>query len=238
MKSIGQQRIRSSLLAVTSIGVTIVAIYSFIVPSVGKLFVADFVFPKRIPLIAWQQKNSYSLTTKAKLEAKKAEKAELDSEIVKSAHSYNYIQDSKNLTIEMRYLVGSTGNIDKYLRKYTNIATADFKSKQIKNIERIGYHVLFTSGNRAYLSSCIVAQGNSKVNPQQFSQQLNKINLQAQVWLDWLTVKEKVSIRDRRCLWTHLSLSLNNSSPQLAYQTLETIWVNWYQWWKPQFPKL
>ncbi len=236
MNRIGKQQIRSSLLAATSIGVSVVGVYSLIVPSVGKQSVTDFVFPDRIPLNAWQQKNSHSLSTQVKSQTKETEEAASDSEIVKSAHSYNYIQDSQNLTIEMRYLVGTAGSIDNYLRKYTNIPIADFKSKQVENIEAVGYHTLFTSGDRAYLSSCMVAGGDSNVNPQQFSQHLNKTNLQYQVWLDWL--KGKASIRDRRCLWTHLSLSLKNSSPQLAYQTLETAWVDWYQWWKPQFPEL
>ena len=236
MNTIVKQQWRSSLLAATSIGVSIVAIYSMIVPSAGDRPVSDFVFPDRIPLNAWQQQDSQALTTKAKPRAKETEEAEQDLEIVKSAHSYDYTQGSQNINIEMRYLVGTAGGIDKYLRKYTDIPIEDFKSKQIEKIEAVGYHTLFTSGDRAYLSSCMVAGGDSNVNPQQFSQHLGNTNRQYQVWLDWL--KGKASIRDRRCLWTHLSVSLKNSSPQLAYKTLETAWVDWYQWWKPQFPNL
>jgi cyanosortase A-associated protein len=223
---------RSYFLAATGIGVSIVAAYTLIIPSAGDRSVADFVFPQQIPLNTWQQQNSRVLTTKAR----EIKETESDLEIVQAARSYNYIQNQRNLAIEMRYLVGTVGDSNKYIQKYTNIPIADFKSKQIENIEEIGYHALFTSGDRAYLSSCIIADGDSNVNPQQFSQQLGNHSGKYRIWLDWL--QGKASIRDRRCLWTNLSISFNNSSPQLAYQTLETAWVNWYRWWEPRFPKL
>ncbi len=233
MNIIDRQQWRSYFVAATSLGVSFVAIYSLIIPSAGDRPVADFVFPDRIPLNTWQQQDNHKITTKVNhTETEEDENLE----IVQSANGYSYRQDNQDLTIEMRYLVGTPGDIAKYLQKYTDIPISDFKSKQIENIEAIGYHALFTSGDRAYLSSCIMSNGNSNVNAQQFSQHLSNTNRQYQVWLDWL--QGKASIRDRRCLWTNLSISLNNSSPQLAYQTLETAWVDWYKWWKPQFPKL
>jgi cyanosortase A-associated protein len=44
-------------------------------------------------------------------------------------------------------------------------------------------------------------------------------------------------LKDRRCLWAHLSVPLKNSSPEAAYQVLEKAWFSWYQWWQPRFPK-
>ena len=236
MNILDKQQWRSSFLAATSFGLSIVTIYSLFVPAAGDRPVSDFVFPDRVPLNNWLQQDSREIVSKAKnLEVETDTETE-DLEIIKSANGYSYTKENQNLTIEMRYLVGTTGDIKRYLQKYTEIPIPDFKSKQIENIENIGHHVLFISSDRAYLSSCIVAGGDSKINPQQFSQHLAKTRQQYRLWLDWL--QGKGSIRDRRCLWTNLSVSLTNTSPELAYKTLETAWVDWYQWWKPQFPKL
>lgn len=236
MNIIDRQQWRSRFLAITSLGISLVAVYSLIVPDAGDRPVADFDFSDRIPLNNWQQQDSHDVTTKAKNIEVDTDAEVEDREIVKSAKGYSYRNDNQSLNIEMRYLVGTTGDAKRYLRKYTDIPIADFELKQIKNIEAVGYHALFTSRDRAYLSSCIVAKGDSKVNPRQFSQHLAATSQQPQVWLDWL--QGKISIRDRRCLWTNLSVSLTNTSTELAYKTLETAWVDWYKWWKPQFPKL
>jgi len=44
------------------------------------------------------------------------------------------------------------------------------------------------------------------------------------------------AFRDKRCLWTHLSIPLNRSS-RGCYVILENAWFSWYQW-CPRFPKL
>jgi cyanosortase A-associated protein len=56
------------------------------------------------------------------------------------------------------------------------------------------------------------------------------------VFLAWLL--GKASIRDRRCLWTQLSIPVTELEPKQAYLILEKSWQEWYQWWQPRFPSL
>ena len=43
--------------------------------------------------------------------------------------------------------------------------------------------------------------------------------------------------RDKRCLWTHLSMPLNSPyTKEKTYQTIETIWFDWHSWWRSHYP--
>ena len=227
--------------AITSIGVGIVTTYSLIVPTAGNRPVTSFRFPDRISLNSWQQLNSFALiTTEEKtLEDREdvLEYLELENqEIVQSSQGYGYTKDNINLEVEMRYVVGTAGRVNAYIQKYTDIPLKDLRAQKIEQIKDIGYHILFTNGDRAYLISCIAFNGSGSVTAAQFAQYFREHNSQSQVWLDWL--KGKASLRDRRCLWTQLSIPVDRAEPQLTYKTLENFWVDWHQWWKPRFPSL
>ena len=226
--------------AIVSIGVSIATVYSLIVPTAGNQPVNPFAFPDRIALDSWQQSNSFPLFTPTKTLTDREyaeEYLELENkERVKSSKGYSYIKDDIHLKIEMRYAVGTAGRINAYIHKYTTIPLQDLHSQKIEQIADIGYHSLFTSGDRAYLTSCIACNGKSSITAAQFAQHFRSHNSQSQVWLDWL--KGKASLRDRRCLWTQLSIPANKSEPHLAYKILERAWVDWYHWWKLRFPSL
>lgn len=218
-----------------------VTVYSLIVPTAGNRSVAPFVFPERITLNTWQQSNSFPVITSPKKVLEDSEDTfeylELENkEIVQSSRGYSYTKDDINLTVEMRYVLGTAGRVDAYLQKYTHIPLKDLQAGKTRQLKDIGYHTLFTSGDRAYLITCIAFNGNSSVTAQQFARYFRDRNSQYQVWVDWL--KGKASLRDRRCLWTHLSVALNSSTPQTAYKLLELAWVDLYNWWLPRFPSL
>ncbi len=220
---------RNSFLAATSIGIVVTTVYTVLVPTAGNRSVAAFDFPPRIPLNAWQQTHSQPL---ANNQAKNEEQGEK----IESSRSYGYSQDGKNLTVEMRYLVGTQGNVDSYIENYTDIPAAVLQGNKVKQSQELGYYRLFSYGDRIYLSSCISPRSPSNVTHKQFSENRYRHDLNLPVILDWL--RGKASIRDRRCLWTHISTKIDRANPQETYKILETTWSDWYQWWQPQFPNL
>ena len=226
---ISTPRWRSRFLTTTTVGIALAVIYSAIAPSAGKRKVADFIFPQRITLNSWQQTSSQSLSLTQT-------SPDSDGEVVKSGKIYRYSQDDKNLTVEMRYIVGARGEIKSYLENHTSISPQVFSSAKMKHIPGIGYHILLTHQNQAYLSSCISPRAASSVTHQQFSTHRYRADWQFSVWLNWLWGKS--SIRDRRCLWTNLSMAIDSIQSETTYQTLETVWIDWYRWWLPRFPNL
>jgi cyanosortase A-associated protein len=224
---------RSSFLATTSIGIGFTVIYTFIAPTAGNRPVSSFEFPDRIPLNSWQQVESQSAINSLSSPQKTAQESQ---ELVQSAQNYRYSHSGSDLQVEMRYVVGTRGDVNSYLQEYTEIPPEAIKSQKIKQLQNVGYHALFTSGDRAYLSSCISPRSLSNVTQKQFSENLYNSDFQPQIWLNWL--QGTASIRDRRCLWTHLSTPISKSDPKIAYETLETAWIDWYRWWLPRFPTL
>lgn len=229
-------RWRAPLLAVTGIGIGTLAILSFIVPTIGNKPVAPFTFPARLPLNSWQQ-NQYQPLARSLTPN--------NAETLVAAASYRY-RDAKGwreqlapeprLEAEIRYIVETRGDVRGYITDYTDLTPQDVAKGEIAQIENIGYHYLFTSSDRAYLSSCISPRSPSSVTSKQFSQHRYLYDLQPQVWWNWLW--GETSIRDRRCLWTHLSVAIEDAEVRTAYQTLETAWIDWYRWWQPRFPSL
>jgi len=73
--------------------------------------------------------------------------------------------------------------------------------------------------SEAYLNACINSRGGSTFTKEQFN--YNRIHRDTQFnrLLAWLLIQQP--LRDKRCLWTHLSIPLNRSSPESAYVILE-----------------
>ncbi|AFY34353.1 cyanoexosortase A system-associated protein [Calothrix sp. PCC 7507] len=184
-------------------------------PVSNKSNLTSFVFPEKIPLPQWQQ-----VTTSLVLQPapKKIE--------VTSEKSYRYIQNHLPIDIEMRYV--ANGDVPLFIKNFTTIST----SAIVRQREEIGFYGLGIDKQRAYLSACINPRGESTFTIEQFNQ--NLYNLDSKHILSWL--QGKGNLKDRRCLWTHFSLTLDNSSPETAYQKLEKAWFSWYRWWQPRFP--
>ncbi|MGV2826794.1 cyanoexosortase A system-associated protein [Myxosarcina sp. GI1(2024)] len=218
---------RDHLLAAIGIGIGMVAIYSFIEPKSGNYQVSSFKFPPHLDLESWQQIDRQS--------KRHVSLAEENTESVAVAN-YQYQQTNLGLQVETRYLVGTNGDVPSYIDEYTDLDRENSSGEKIAEIENIGYHYLFTSSDRAFLSSCISPRSPSNVTSKQFSLNRYYYNLKPQVWWHWLW--GKASIHDRRCLWTHLSIAIDDSNVQMAYETLEAAWVDWYRWWQPRFPSL
>ncbi len=214
------KNLRMPVLAVTLTGVLLVLGKLILYPAVTKRTVTPFVFPSAVPLPGWQPLPSHPLVAQTTKPAKYV-----------SGRQYQYIQNDLPLNIEMRYVVDTDGDVKEFIKTYASIPS----SPVLRQKEEIGFYGLFTYQGKAYLSTCINPYGNSTVTDRQFKQNRNTYDLQLNRLLPWLLGQE--NFKDERCLWAHLSTPLRHSSPEPAYQLLESTWFSWYQWWRPRFPK-
>lgn len=185
-------------------------------PVSNKSDITSFVFPEKIPLPQWQQVSSISLPQST---AKNIE--------VTAQKSYRYTQNHLPIDIEMRYV--KSGDVPWLIKTFRSISTSGI----VRQHQEIGFYGLGIDKQQAYLSACINPQGDSTFTSEQFNQNLYKLN--SKNILSWLQGER--NLKDKRCLWTHLTVNLENSSPETAYQILENAWFSWYRWWKPQFPE-
>lgn len=220
---------RNNFLALMCIGFCLATAYSIIKPTVGNRQVSSFNFPDRIPLNSWQLVKTESIVD-SKSEKDKQE------EIVTSGKNYTYSKDHLSLEVEMLYLVGTRGNVPSVLKNKVAIPAEVLKKAETQKLEEVGFYTLFHHRDRAYLSSCINSRGETTVNQKQFSQNRYAHDLKYSLVLPWLFGQD--SIRDRRCLFTNLSISVENLPPETAYKILQEVWKNWYSWWQPRFPTL
>lgn len=213
--------LRPVLLATTFSGIFLVLIKLILYPTPSKPSVTPLAFPSSVPLQEWQPLPSYPLVNSA-----------TDRVNYLSGRHYRYIQNSLPLDIEMRYIVDTDGEVKNLLKNYDSISA----SLVLRQKDGLGFYGLFTHQEKAYLSACINPYGVSTFTERQFKQNHNAYALQFNRLLPWLLGQG--NLKDERCLWTNLSIPLNSSTSEVAYQKLETIWVSWYQWWRPRFPKV
>ncbi|RAM51386.1 MAG: cyanoexosortase A system-associated protein [Hapalosiphonaceae cyanobacterium JJU2] len=171
------------------------------------------IFPEAPPLSQWQLKSTKAFP----------HDIQDDSELL-AQKNYQYMRQGLPLDIEMRYV--KTGDVNQLIRKYTKISS----SALVRKKEDIGYYGLGIEQQKAYLSACINLHGNSTFTNTQFKQNQRQIEQPWQRLLPWLLGREQLR-ENNHCLWAHLSVPLNNSSPQATYQILETAWFYWYKYW-------
>jgi cyanosortase A-associated protein len=220
---------RTSLLATTCLSISLLTIYSWFSPTAGKREVKPFTFSDRILLNSWQLVKTESLPVENL-------KILTESDRPTSPKHYSYINNNVSLNLEMRYLVGTRGDIVELIKQQKNIPQEIIDNAKIEEIPEIGYHILSHDRDRAYLSTCINSRGNTTVTGKQFSQNRYTHDLNFNLVLPWLQGKE--SIRDLRCLWVNLSTPIEKKNVSTAYQILTKAWIDWYHWWQPRFPKL
>ncbi|MEG3940059.1 cyanoexosortase A system-associated protein [Microcoleus sp. S36b_A3] len=213
--------IRISLLAVTLAGVLLVAGKLTFYPSTGNSLVTQFNFPESVPLAEWK------LIKSAPLEI-------TDTSQVKAARKYQYQKNSKDLEIEMRYLVNTIGDVEGMMKGHTILKSSPGKLA-LASTQAAGFHGILQQQNRLYLSSCINPRGSPTVTSQQFRYNRNTSDLQPNRILFWLLGRG--NIQDKRCLWTQMSMPLDKTTPEDAKKILENAWVSWYGWWQPRFPE-
>lgn len=224
MKNKSELRLLCLTVALVSVNLTWVSL--LLIPSLGKP--APFYFPSEAaPLDGWQLTVSEPLTD---LKPKDAQDL--------TGHSYQYTSESSTVTIQMRYFQQTSSYVTFLLKQYHALELNPQERKQsFKNHPDIGFYVGFTDPENAYLSTCINARGGTTISREQFAQNRQQHDLKLDRLLLWLI--GEADLRDWRCLWVVMSTPVADyPDPELATQTLETLWSSWYKWWQPRFPPL
>jgi len=216
------KQLRILLLAVTCSGVLFVLGKTILDSFKGT---PTFVFPRTVPLPAWQPLISSPLV----------DKTTKDSNFLTGRH-YQYTQNGVTLRIDMRYLANTNGDIPALIKRYYSQSYSQ-PSLVIRQQQKIGFYNLFSDQKRAHLNACINSYGVSTATIQQFWQKTSNYDLLSSRLLPWLLVQENLRLGEHHCLWADLSIPLTSSSPEAAYLILEKTWVPWYRWWRHQLLK-
>ncbi|MDJ0597671.1 MAG: cyanoexosortase A system-associated protein [Crocosphaera sp.] len=218
-----KKKLQISILAINFTAIFLMLIQSLINPNFAKP--KPFYFPKKVSLNNWQLVESNPIKIKPKQKQKGS--------IYKSGTNYIYEQNNRLLDIKMYYIVRTHGEVDKFIKEQY-LPEQEFLLKTNKQA-KTGFYLTFTHQKTAYLTACINPRGGSTVTRQQFDK--NRKLYDPKLHRLFPVILGKEDWKDFRCLWTYLSLPIENSSPEKAYQTLETAWISWYQFWHSRFPK-
>lgn len=240
------KQLRTPLLILTFANILFVFGRLILDPNIGKRTVTPFVFPPVVSLPQWQ------LVASNPLKNQTVEQPPFG-KLIFPGRQYRYIQNDlpassgastarrslaplASLDIKMRYLVETDGDVKQFIKDNTAIRFLfDQPLLVVRQQEGLGFYGLFVYEKRAYLDACINSRGGSTFTKEQFSDNRIKYDVQFNRLLPWLLGQQ--ALHDKRCLWTHLSIPLNQSSPESAYLMLEKAWFSWYQWWSTRFPK-
>ena len=218
----------NSAILIMVLSLMMATIYSLISPKAGQRSPAKFVFPNKISLPEWN-------FTSGRLNEVKISPTEEVQELFKGGKKYKFRRQNKILDVDIYYLSNTRGNIESLLKKHLNLGEQTINNIQIKRTNK-NYYGLFKDRDRTYLSTCHNPFGYSTFTHKQFSQNLNSRSLNLQLIGNWLLGKD--SIRDRRCLWTIMSIPNQQGTSQELNQTLERTWKDYHQWWQTRFPDL
>ena len=144
-----------------------------------------------------------------------------------ASHHYQYRYQNQPLAIQITYTKGTAGDLQRFFKNYAVAAIPPPYQPQGEQRQRtgVGFYQLYTHQDRAYLSACIDPGGQSTVTAGQFIQNWNS---------HWYLLGQ--DYMDDRCLWTHLSTPVTQTSARQAELLLESAWFRWHQWWRPRFP--
>ncbi|MDJ0705479.1 MAG: cyanoexosortase A system-associated protein [Leptolyngbyaceae cyanobacterium MO_188.B28] len=159
-------------------------------------------------------------------------------EISIPGRQYRYQQQDWSLTIQMRYFqdpLTRNGEIPLLVQDSTDISSATVTEGTIQRQPNTGFYTLFSDSEHAYLSTCINPRGGSTVTRKQFLHNRMIYDLYPDRLWGWILGQHP--LQDKRCLWAHLSIPLEDASPELLYSVLEEAWFDWYALWKPRFPE-
>ena len=216
-------RPRTILLATTAIATAFTLVVSLVRTEARTLQIKNYTFPESPTLSEW--KLSFTQPVKPHL-VKPSEYISGDS--IAGKH-YRYRRDDKLLDIEMRYFANTNGDLKSFITSQTGELSSVLKKNEA------GFYSLYTDRDKAYLSACINPHGISTVTSDRFNRNLMMHDTRLSNILPWLLGRSE--FRDKRCLWAHLSMPLDGNISDEDYKTLETVWLDWHDWWRSHYPE-
>ncbi|MEM8778092.1 MAG: cyanoexosortase A system-associated protein [Cyanobacteria bacterium P01_G01_bin.49] len=215
-------KVRNSILAFTLGSTLFVLGKSFVVPTTKKVPVSSFTFPEKIPLPGWQLQDN-----------------DVPTDLLKGrsfqGRGYEYRQKDLNLAIAMHYVPYLHPNETLFRAYDSRLPSSNDPIAIMRHKPETGFYMIGIEEKQAYLRACINPRGPSAITYQQFIQNRYTDDLKFSRFLPVLLGHEP--LRDYRCLWTHLSIPVNQGDSNSAYQVLEKAWGFWYDWWHNNFPK-
>ncbi|PSO59061.1 MAG: cyanoexosortase A system-associated protein [Cyanobacteria bacterium QH_2_48_84] len=207
--------LRIPMLAITFGGVVFALGQSILAPTISTdKKASSFSFPSKVPLPGWQLVETRSLKDPP-------------------GRNYQYTRNTLPMEIEMRYVAKAFPNQMRFRKYNESTPSSPEKVEVVRQQGKVGFYGLYIEQQQANLRSCINPRGGSTINYEQFIKNRYTYDLQPTRLVPWLFGQE--TLKDERCLWTHLSIPLEDVSPKEAYQILENAWFKWYQWWYPRF---
>lgn len=214
------QAARIGLLAILLVGVAGVTLRAFLVPSSkdDKPLVSSLALPPTIPLTGWQFIQAKPLS------------------VDKDTQVYQYNKNGEILEIKTSYRQYDGGNVSRLLLIEVDIPPATVVM-EVRYKEGIGYYGIFQYEDQAHLTACINRLGESTLTDQQYVKNKYKYGWSPQRTAWWVLGQK--DLFESACLWTLVSMPVESGIDAIAldktYQTLETAWLEWYDWWKPRW---
>jgi len=216
---------RTPFLAVTAIATAFTLGKSIANPGTISVVNKDYTLTDTASLSQWQLADTKPLTVH---QNKPTEYITGD---FITGKNYRYQKDGQTLDIEMRYFADTNGNLKDFITSQTGELSSALKEDGDR-----GSYSIYTHGDRAYLSACINPRGKSTVTSDEFNRNLMAYDTRLSNIVPWLL--GRAEFRDKRCLWTNLSIHLdNNISVDDTYNDLETAWFDWYDYWQANYPQ-
>jgi cyanosortase A-associated protein len=215
--------VRIGLLGTTLAGVLLVLAKSIFYPASSDRTISAFDFPQDVPLAGWQSVESVPLTPS-------------EDALFLSARNYEYFQNSLSLDINIYYvMVGDASGMQGFIEQY-GYGNWIVNQVEMQQNENIGFYGFWQTEERVNLGGCIHPFPGTTLTFDQFGNHYNSNAFQLNRIIPWLV--GMAPLRDTRCLWTTLSISIEaGQSPEAVYPVLEQAWFSWYKWWQPRFPK-
>ena len=215
--------LQTILLGITTVAVTFTLGKSIINPEVTSARFTDYKFPESIALSQWESSSSKPVESYLT--------PSISGKFISGKH-YRYRQNEKSLEIEMRYIVDTNGDLKTFITNRTGELSPGLRSDGAD-----GFYSVYVDGDKVNLSACINPSGGSTVTDDGFRRNRMLYDNHLKQIVPWLLGKRE--LRDKRCLWTHLSMALDRDvSIEENYRVLETVWFDWYDLWKSHYPKV
>jgi cyanosortase A-associated protein len=190
-----------------------------------------FNFPQTVPLAGLSMLTSRSTAAHVFKNGK-----------VATGMSYRYQHSPQPIEMEIRYITDGVANLPHLptmIEEFTKIPpTAVLGPSTLKEQTGVGFYSLFIDRKTAYFSTCINPRGIATVTGDKFigntTPSLLSNRFQFDRVLPWLLGRQ--TLRDSRCLWTLISTPIDEAAPDDTMKALETVGINWTQWWQAHFP--
>ena len=136
--------------------------------------------------------------------------------VIEQGKRYQRGISDNNLTVEVYYIPNTIKGKGEIIRKYQVSESLPENITMIENSE-IGYYGLFTKGNNTNLATCVHPEGKTAFTFQQITNLAHQ-NIKTR-FLPWIFGIS--DLRDWRCFWVNMSMSLNNITEQEAHDILQ-----------------